>query len=431
MLVDPAIRDNELIRSNVQAAMSELFESDDAEVRQWMNDFAVYMFYLTGGSDANAGGMVKTTLYDLLPPQHLANLSVQTSNSSTMTFNEYVTDLMSGNGADVNNTTLDWVMRLVALTDDNLLPLVTSGRQYSVTKLSKDGSVITIKKGSNNLRDYSTNKFIKFIKIRDNENNTTTTYQLGDVAVVKYKDKEYQNPIYYKVGQLGYRNLANPVFSVRADGYVTEDGTVRSLLQQTPQFTATQFSELDGDTQRVVEANLGDIVSRVSAEQIENLPSLVTSENTIPDYIMKNFAYNLAIDISDTVYYINDKPSTINSRQLLNYADTKGREIHIISSVDEEIPTAFGKKVTILGVGKCDPIIERAIVDKVRENGQTLVIAAKDIYPASTDYDYRHLQLSNDDIMITSDKGMTQDRSNSKDMSELTAMGKKRKEECK
>ena len=80
---------------------------------------------------------------------------------------------------------------------------------------------------------------------------------------------------------------------------------------------------------------------------------------------MKNFAYNLAIDMSDTVYYINDKPSTINSRQLLNYADMKDREIHIISSVDEEIPTAFGKKVTILGVGKCDPIIERAIVDKV------------------------------------------------------------------
>lgn len=403
MLVDPAIRDNELIRSNVQAAMSELFESDDAEVRQWMNDFAVYMFYLTGGSDANAGGMIKTTLYDLLPPQHLANLSVRTGNGSTMTFNEYVTDLMSGNGADVDNTTLDWVMRLVALTDDNLLPLVTSGRQYSVTKLSKDGSVITIKKGSNNLRDYSTNKFIKFIKIRDNENNTTTTYQLGDVAVVKYKDKEYQNPIYYKVGQLGYRNLANPVFSVRADGYVTEDGTVRSLLQQTPQFTATQFSELDGDTQRAVEANLGDVVSRVSAEQIENLPSLVTSENTVPDYIMENFAYNLAIDMSDTVYYINDKPSTINSRQLLNYADMKGREIHIISSVDEEIPAAFGKKVTILGVGKCDPTIERAIVDKVHENGQTLVIAAKDIYPTSTDYDYRQLQLSNDDIMITSD----------------------------
>jgi hypothetical protein len=32
------------------------------------------MFYVSGGTDSNAGGIVRTTVYDIIPPQYLANL---------------------------------------------------------------------------------------------------------------------------------------------------------------------------------------------------------------------------------------------------------------------------------------------------------------------------------------------------------------------
>lgn len=85
-IIDRSINDDQFVKSNVQASISELFNSEDAEVRQWINDFAVYMFYLTGANDTNAGGLIKTTLYDILPPQHVANIKL----ANGLTFNQYI-----------------------------------------------------------------------------------------------------------------------------------------------------------------------------------------------------------------------------------------------------------------------------------------------------------------------------------------------------
>lgn len=89
--VSPALKENPDLKNNVQLALVELLNSDDQEIRQWANDFLVYMFYASGGTDSNAGGVVRTTLYDIIPPQYLANLK-----AGNMTFNQYVNQVMQG-----------------------------------------------------------------------------------------------------------------------------------------------------------------------------------------------------------------------------------------------------------------------------------------------------------------------------------------------
>ena len=43
------------------------------------------MFFVSGGADNNIGGLTKTSIYDLVPPTLIANLSVQ-----NMTYNQYI-----------------------------------------------------------------------------------------------------------------------------------------------------------------------------------------------------------------------------------------------------------------------------------------------------------------------------------------------------
>ena len=74
MLVTQQFKEDSDVKNNVQLALSELFNSTDPEIKQWAEDFAVYMFYVSGGTDSNAGGIVRTTVYDIIPPQYLANL---------------------------------------------------------------------------------------------------------------------------------------------------------------------------------------------------------------------------------------------------------------------------------------------------------------------------------------------------------------------
>lgn len=74
MLVTQQFKEDSDVKNNVQLALSELFNSTDPEIKQWAEDFAVYMFYVSSGTDSNAGGIVRTTVYDIIPPQYLANL---------------------------------------------------------------------------------------------------------------------------------------------------------------------------------------------------------------------------------------------------------------------------------------------------------------------------------------------------------------------
>lgn len=57
MLVTQQFKEDSDVKNNVQLALSELFNSTDPEIKQWAEDFAVYMFYVSGGTDSNAGGI--------------------------------------------------------------------------------------------------------------------------------------------------------------------------------------------------------------------------------------------------------------------------------------------------------------------------------------------------------------------------------------
>lgn len=91
--VKSAVKEDFAVKNNVQNAMLELFNCNDPEVRQWAEDFAVYMYYVSAGSDSNAGGSVKTTVYDILPPQSLGNITTNIGGED-YTFNEFVEQYM-------------------------------------------------------------------------------------------------------------------------------------------------------------------------------------------------------------------------------------------------------------------------------------------------------------------------------------------------
>lgn len=317
-VMDNSVREDDDVKSAVQASMSELFNSDDPEIRKWMNDFAVYMFYITAGTDTNAGGVVKTSLFDLLPPQHLSNIT-----TSIGTYNQYVTNhVMNNSSTRVDQNTLDLIMMMVALTDDDIIQTLTTKEAKSVI----NDDIVYVGFGSQRLMLRDQGTFEKFIKVKDKSGNVNL-YKLGDIGVTESKSGNlYQNPIYYRVATLGYRNKARAVFSVRADGYIATDGSIHSLLNRKQSFYAQKYDELNEKDKQVFDRKMSNLIERYSTEEA----------------IQHNPAY-MAVDEADKILYYNDG----SNQDLRGYAKFRNKDFEVLDGSNPTI--APNSKVLILG----------------------------------------------------------------------------------
>lgn len=331
--VDRIVNDDAFVRSNVQAAISEMFNSDDNEIREWITDFTAYMFYLTGANDSNAGGLIKTTIYDLIPPQHLANIK-----AGNITFNQFIEDTLSSPNKMLTQGEMDLVMRLVALTDDDVIksydPRYDSKSIYArfinTSGNNKERSIVVFKKGSYRFYNSDRDQYDKFIKVWNPERSRYDIYQLGNIVESTDKTgKVWANPVYFKIDSLGYRNSSRASFSVRTDGYVDQAGNIVSLMNNSNSSRITNINDLSEKDKINVLRSLGN-------------PKVYQLDEYHSDDVYSDI-YN-----SDVVFYVNDSQTNQKSNQYRYYAEFLGKEYHIISDINEDIPNVGSKKYTII-----------------------------------------------------------------------------------
>jgi hypothetical protein len=241
MRVTQDFRDNPTVKDNVQLSLIELLSSDDEEIRQWANDFVAYMFYVSGGTDQNAGGLVRTTIYDIIPPEYLANITL----SDGTTFNDYMSNVMSYAQSDASDRLLEHVKLLLAITDDNYIKIFNPRKTWMDKPLFNDDVIIIKGKDASKLLSYYTGKYDEYMKVRTDKGYDL--YKLGNIVETENKKtgRKYTNPVYYKVNQLGYRNNKIRSYAIRADGqWNTILNKYVSLLNNSQRNEATDYEQL-------------------------------------------------------------------------------------------------------------------------------------------------------------------------------------------
>lgn len=326
-LYDNIIKEDEDIRGAMQLSMSEMFNSGDPVVRQWMDDFAVYNFYITAGTDTNAGGLLKTSVFDILPPQHLSKLS-----TSSGTYNEYVTHRLMKDTGTVDQSTLDHIMLMIGLSDDTIVKTLDFSRSYSKNKKYSVTSVIESVKGipdvvyigfgSNNIALQNQGSFERFIKVRDTKGNIHM-YKLGDIGFSESKaGNTYANPVYYRVATLGYRNKVRAALSIRADGML-KDGEIVSLFNKRPSFYASNYDELNEQDKKKFDRTLSKVKSHFKTQPIMDYAELANAGEELYGY-----GQYALIDTADVVY-LDPETDIERIKHLIEYAEFKNKEFYM------------------------------------------------------------------------------------------------------
>lgn len=386
--VSPTLKEDSIKRDNAQIGWRELLDSNDADIRQWAEDLIVYMFYVSGGSDSNVGGRIKTSIFDLTPPTALANL-----NNGETTYNQYVNFIMGSmqnEDATLSTAVQNQAMQLVALFDDDVIPTVTPGKKTSVSYLVDNKDVLTIKKGSSQLLDYSTGSYKPYIKLKLND--SITVYKLGNITISTGKGgKHYVNPVYFKVNPIGYRSRYNVAYSLRADG-VASNGTVNSVFHQTRMYAPLNFAQLSSaESLAAVEKRKREeqqkatgkrYAANASERRYEALAKLRKESNLIwlnaseqIDFsswadqfgvLPKGLEYDgwgipycsyAAIDYADHVYFLYNGDVNRNTSNLIRYAEVKGKPFSVVSQGRlEEIPDE-GARVLLIGSGSYNDVM--------------------------------------------------------------------------
>lgn len=358
------IKSDKNIENQLQASMSELFQSSNPEIRQWMNDFAVMMFYQTGGTDTNAGGIIKTTVYDIIPPQHLANIRTEAHG----TYNDYVTNLINNNPR-FSQEQLDQAMMLTALTDDSIVPTIDKTKVTTMIS-NKNGiaDVIYVGYGSDKFKQRGQGTFNRFLKVRDSFGNTIL-YKLGNIMVVTNSEgRSYTNPVYFRVNTLGYRNRAMSAYSIRTDGEIV-NGKVVSMFANTPSSEVTQFSDLSEADQKKFMTN-----KKLSKYTISNIlpvtPVMDYGQYVNSDVALGDLRSLVAIDAANVIYYYNQG----EDNDLKDYAEFKHNEYRQFIQITDpndlsNVPVFENATVTLIGT------LDPGIVDNL-----------KSILPASNTY---------------------------------------------
>lgn len=395
--IDSSVIDNPAIKSNVTQAWKELYDSSNSELSKFAKDLAVYMFFVSGGSDNNAGGLTKTTIFDLIPPTLLSNISV-----NGMTYNKYVSDILEGlsAGHNITDNTVDVALQLNAMFDDNFATRVNR-KDFMVKQVFNNQAVI-IGKGSDNLLNYNTGTYKEFIKIYD-QSGIPQLYKLGNVVMQEYKGKKYLNPVYFKSNAIGYRQLRNNAYSIRTDGYVDSNGVVKSLLWNNTESAqnAKQLQGLNKAQQKIAD----DMIPFGRSVDFASIWDKFGQH--LPDYNGFGIPYSsyAAVDAADIVLYISESGNT--TRNIVDYARFKNKDFRVI---DADSKLGYnGKNVFIIGDASFGTV--KKITDKLKdatvlistENntiGDTLLIVNKTT--PFVNYEYNRLpqqiQTANDEL---------------------------------
>lgn len=416
--VDSSVVDNPAIKSNVTQAWQELYNSSNPELSKFAKDLAVYMFFVSGGSDNNAGGLTKTTIFDLVPPTLLANLTV-----NGMTYNRYVENILDGlqKGFSITNSTITTALQLNAVFDDNFATKIN--RKKFMIKPVFDNKAIMIGKGSDQLLNYNTGTYKEFIKLYDTK-GIAQLYRLGNIVFQEYQSIKYLNPVYFKVNTLGYRYNRNNAYSVRTDGYTDSNGVVMSLLWPNEENAqnASQLVNLNKTQQKIADSMIpfGRSVDFASIWDNfgVNLPSY--------DGFGIPYASYAAIDDADIVLYINEDGSDV--RNLIDYARFKNKDFRVINK-DSKLGYA-GKKVFIIGDASHSTI--ETVSDNLKD---VIVLTSNEHNPVGNILMLPHIRKK----IVTKEyvRGKQQQQqiinndSTESVIQNLTENGNRRKEECK
>ena len=307
-IIDNSIKDDEDVKQNVAQAWNDLYNSKDKELSKYAEDLAMYMFFISGGTDSNASGTIKTTIFDLIPPRLLANIK----DSNGVSYNEYTSALLQAmqNPTLKMDSIMDIAEQLNAQFSDEYAKTLYN-KQYAVYELF-NGQAITIKKGSNALINYSNGLFVPFVKRIDKVTGNFVVYKLGNLSIIKNSKtgKTYVNPIYFKINQIGNRSNTNKIFSVRADGFVDSEGKIKSLLNDNKN-NVKSFKDLSEAYRKQFEKS-GNVVLELDDDIMRNLAEN-TSDQT---YKLMNL-----VDQADVImYYADGNGDYYSTTKLLNYA---------------------------------------------------------------------------------------------------------------
>jgi len=350
-------------------AWSELLESADEDIRQWAEDLMVYMFYITGGTDSNASSAIKTTLFDLVPPQYLANLRI-----GDFSYNQYMSEIMeqhmTAQDATSPEVLLDQAMLLSAKFDDDIFPTIDTSKSkglYSTTFVGDGKQFAIIRKGAFRLLNFKTGLYSPYVRIKDSQTGQMLVYKLCNLQFSKSKNGNvFTNPVYTRMPNLGYRNLARAVYSVRADGFVDGDGKIQSLLNNNEnlfasiqQLLRSRNTKLDSkyasafgisqkeDKESITFSNVPIVFNQnTTFDQLANengeLPAQFASSRWTPPY-----ATYAAIDSADNVVLVYSADSGA-VQDLVDYAQYRNKPFTVVNPEDKGKLNIDGL-VTILG----------------------------------------------------------------------------------
>ena len=415
--VNSAVSDDADIKANITQAWQELYESDDAQLQQYAKDLAVYMFFITGGTDTNASGLIKTSIFDLVPPRLLANLEVD-----GVTYNDYIENLMnnlSKQDSVVNDDIIEVAELMMAQFDDDFAKDISNSKIYNRSlPVSGDSNIITIKKGSNKLISFSTGLYAKYVKVK-NKLGLYDLYKIGDMITSKSANgTTYVNPVYYKIGRLGYRNFKFQAYAVRSDGYV-QDGKVKSLLYESENnFTNSQDIDLTLRENKKYETTASKAIPVTDSMDFSQLL----------DKLGNSKADLATIDAADIVVYVDDGDASREAANMVKYSEFKDKQFINFNSIKGKLnyPKA---KIAIIGSASKDQM--QKIIDAFPKNVQFLESAkpAGFVSPMDTKYNDENgnspfsaqvlLITANTDDMQTTDNKTTNKTQTSNNLSSM------------
>lgn len=346
-----------MIKAALTDSITELFESTNPEVRQWIMDVVAMQFYMTGGTDTSFGSSVKATFYDALPLEKLANMETM-FNGKNVRFNDYInTEHFEAN----INSFISQVMMQLSISDDEFVPVVKAyGKEgdFKYLSMTGDGSVAVLRKaGASVAQNREGSRYAKYIKIQQNYTSTPVLYVLGNVVKTTTirKDKTtgeqrpvtYFNPVYFRVNKLGYSQYSNRSNSIRVDGATVNGEFIsmfntrqhaRTNMNKMIPFSATNIAELRSESvpgmKYAASMEFDNMFKKSADMQILNVDEL---GNVLYDFYDGIFDVNNPQNTTLVVSRLNQFPTDKNMQYIQHAKEVGAKFVQIIRNKDGNI----------------------------------------------------------------------------------------------
>ena len=350
--VNKQVQSDPMIKAALTDSITELFESTNPEVRQWITDVVAMQFYMTGGTDTSFGSSVKATFYDALPLEKLANIET-TFNGKNVRFNDYInTEHFEAN----INSFISQVMMQLSISDDEFVPVVKAyGKEgkFKYLSMTGDGSVAVLRKaGASVAQNREGSRYAKYIKIQQNYTSTPVLYVLGNVVktTTVRKDKTlatYFNPVYFRVNKLGYSQYSNRSNSIRVDGATVNGEFIsmfntrqyaRTNMNKMIPFSATNVAELRSESvpgmKYAASMEFDNMFKKSADMQILNVDEL---GNVLYDFYDGIFDVNNPQNTTLVVSRLNQFPTDKNMQYIQHAKEVGAKFVQIIRNKDGNI----------------------------------------------------------------------------------------------